>query len=76
MGAGLGVAVVMYFLNLVANITQSASFLRYITPFGYAEGADILSDGALNLSYLAVGAVFTAIGILAAFWEYCWKDIH
>lgn len=30
-------------LNLIANITDSADFLRYITPFGYAEGADIVT---------------------------------
>ena len=72
----MGIAIGMYFLNIVANLTEQAKFLKYITPFGYAEGADILSNGALNLSYLAVGAVFTAIGILAAFWEYRRKDIH
>ena len=76
LGVGLGLASMLYFLNIIANITESAEFLKYITPFGYAEGADVISDGALNLRYLAVGAVFTAIGILAAFWEYRRKDIH
>ena len=39
-GIGLGIATVMYFLNIVANISESAEFLKYITPFGYAESAD------------------------------------
>ena len=76
LGIGMGITISMYFLNIIANLTERAKFLKYITPFGYAEGADVLSDGALNLCYLAVGAVFTAIGILAAFWEYRRKDIH
>ena len=76
LGIGMGITICMYFLNLVANLSKQAKFLKYITPFGYAEGADILTDGHLNPSYLAVGAAFTAIGILAAFWEYGRKDIH
>lgn len=76
LGIGMGLTICFYFLNLVANLSKQAKFLKYITPFGFAEGADILSDGCLNLRYLAVGAVFTIIGIAAAFWEYNRKDIH
>ena len=39
-GVGLGIAVMMYFMNLIANIAEVAEFLKYITPFGYCEGAD------------------------------------
>ena len=76
LGIGMGLTICFYFLNLVANLSKQAKFLKYITPFGFAEGADVLSDGCLNLRYLAVGAVFTIIGIAAAFWEYNRKDIH
>lgn len=44
-GVGLGIAVLMYFLNIIANIADVAEFLKYITPFGYCEGADIVSGG-------------------------------
>ncbi len=76
LGIGMGLTICLYFLNLMANLSQNAKFLKYITPFGYAEGADVLSDGCLNPRYLAVGAAFTALGILAAFWQYRRKDIH
>ena len=76
LGIGMGLTISMYFLNLVANLSKNAKFLKYITPFGYAEGADLISDGRINLQYLAVGAAFTALGILAAFWQYHRKDIH
>ena len=69
-------AICFYFLNLIANLSKQAKFLKYITPFGYAEGADLLSDGRLNPEYLAVGLCFAAAGILAAFWQYGKKDIH
>ncbi|MDO4554943.1 MAG: ABC transporter permease subunit [Lachnospiraceae bacterium] len=73
---GLGLTVVMYFLNLTANITSSASFLKYITPFSYVESADILSDGSLNASYILAGMFFTVAGIVAAYLKYNRKDIH
>ncbi len=75
MGIGLGLAAGAYFLNIIANLTEEAALLKYITPFGYAEGADILTDGVINGKYLATGLVLTAIGICAALWQYLRKDI-
>ena len=75
-GIGIGVAVGMYFLNLIANISDSASFLKYVTPFGYCDGADIAANGRLDGTLLAIGLGLTVIGILAAYWHYPRKDIH
>ncbi len=75
-GIGLGLAVILYFLSLVANIAKSAEFLNYITPFGYCNGADIVSGGKLNFGMIAIGLVIGAAGILAAYLKYPGKDIH
>lgn len=75
-GVGLGIAAMMYVLNLIANIAESAEFLKYITPFGYCEGADIVKDKALNGAMVTVGMIFCAIGITAAYVKYTRKDIH
>lgn len=72
---GLGIAVLMYFLNLIANISDQAEFLKYITPFGYAEGADLISSGHLNGSLLLMGAIYSAAATLAAYVKYLKKDI-
>ncbi len=76
LGIGLGLATVMYFLNIVANISDSAEFLKYITPFGYTEGADIVANGSLDTAMVLLGMAYTAIGIAAAYWKYCKKDIQ
>ena len=76
MGIGLGLATIMYFLNLIANISDSAAFLKYITPFGFAEGADIVTDLSLNMHYVIPGMVLGIFGIAAAYWEYTRKDIQ
>ena len=75
-GLGLGIATVMYFLNLIANIADVAAFLKYITPFGYCEGAGIVSNGGLDGVMVSVGAVIGIAGIIIAYLKYTKKDIH
>ena len=75
-GVGLGMAVMMYFLNLIANIADAAEFLKYITPFGYCEAADIVSNGSLDSTLVMIGAVMGICGIMIAYLKYTKKDIH
>lgn len=75
LGVGLGVAILMYFLNLLSNITEDAEFLKYITPFGFADGAKIVSDMELDIKLILIGMGFMIIGILAAYFKYTRKDI-
>ena len=75
LGMGLGLATILYFLNIIKNISDKAAFLKYFTPFAYAEPADIISDARLNGSLIALGIACTALGIIAAFWKYNRKDI-
>lgn len=75
-GVGLGIATMMYFLNLISNITESAKFLKYITPFAYCEGADIVSKGTLDSKLITIGMVLGISGIVIAFFKYLQKDIH
>ena len=58
------------------SVTEKMKFLKYFTPFAYAEGADILTAGKLDGKLVAIGMVITAAGIAAAFWQYGRKDIH
>ncbi len=74
-GAGLGIAAVMYFLNLIANITESAKFLKYVTPFAYCEGAEIAANGSLDGTLVMIGAALGLAGIAAAYLKYAKKDI-
>lgn len=76
MGIGIGVAAIMYFLNIVANISSDAKVLKYITPFGYTEASDIINDHALNMEYLACGMIIMVVGIVVAYVKYMKKDIR
>ena len=75
-GVGIGIAALLYFMNLVANITEKAAFLKRLTPFGFCDGADILSDGKLDCGMIAIGLTAALVGVLAAYLCYPKKDIH
>lgn len=75
-GIGLGIAAVMYFLNLISNIAESAKFLKYITPFAYCEGADLVTNGRLDGARVAVGMAAGILLAAAGCYHYAKKDIH
>lgn len=75
LGIGLGVAILMYFLNLIGNIAEAARPLKYVTPFAFCDGADIVTSGTLDWPKVAIGAAFTAAGIATAYFRYGRKDI-
>ena len=75
LGAALGFVFATYFLNIVSNLTEDLEPLKFVTPFGYTDGSYIVPERALEIKYLAVGLVISAIGIAAAYWKYTKKDI-
>lgn len=76
LGVGLGAAFVLYFMNILANLTDGAEFLRYVTPFSYADGTQIVANGGIEAKYLIPGLLYAAVGICAAFVQYNRKDLR
>ncbi|MBP5418040.1 MAG: ABC transporter permease subunit [Clostridiales bacterium] len=76
LGIGIGVACLMYFLNIVANISTSARFLKYVSAFAYTDTADIIESGHLELKYLLPGMVFMIAGVVIAYVRYEKKDLR
>ena len=75
-GIGLGIAAIMYFQNLIANITKAAKFLKYVTPFGYCEGDNIVTNGSLDGTLVSIGMAIGIAGIIFAYLKYSRKDIQ
>ncbi len=74
-GAGLGLAAILYFINIIANITEEAQWLKYFTPFAYADAADIISEAAADPVLCAIGGAVTLAAAAGAFIIYIKKDI-
>lgn len=75
-GLGLGLALTLYFIELLANIADSVSWLHYFTPFGYADGATIMTEQSLDSGMLLIGAAVSVVGVATGFIKYRNKDIY
>lgn len=76
LGIGLGIAAMLYFLNLITNLSDSAQCLKYITPFGYAEGSEIVVSAGLDGKLVSLRILYGILGIAAAYARYCKKEIR
>lgn len=74
-GLGLGIALLMYFLSLFVNIAEEAAPLRFVTPFIYADAANILSGDGLDAGLTALHMGYAALAVGVAFGKYTRKDI-
>ncbi len=75
-GIGLGLAIGTYFMNLLANLSEDLELLKYLTPYGYTEAAEIVSEQCLDGEKVLIGMGLAGIGVAAAYIKYIRKDIH
>lgn len=75
LAAGIGIVFGLYFLNILANITEDAAFLKNLTPFALADGAGIRESGGLEGKYIAVSAFVVIAAVTLAFLRYRKKDL-
>lgn len=75
LGIGMGIALILYFLNLLSNLIPKVEFIKYITPFSYTDASKIITDLSIEPKYLFAGCLLAAAGIAAGFFQYNRKDI-
>lgn len=75
LGIGIGISFGLYFVNIIANLTEALEFIKYLTPFGYADSGHIIAEGSLEPISLVLGTVFAIGGIVLAYIKYSKKDI-
>ncbi len=75
-GIGLGLAALLYFMNLICNISEDAEFLKYITPYAYAEPSTIIAELSIEFVPVLLGVIYTLILLVVGFVKYTRKDIN
>lgn len=75
LGLGLGMAALFYFLNLLRNLSSSADFLKYVTPYAYTEAAEIAASQKLAPELLGLGIFVSVLFVGLGFFVYGKKDI-
>ncbi len=67
--AVVGIAVVMYVVNIVANLNNSLNWLKYFSFFHYYDSAKMLVDGEIGwLTWIVLPGVFVIGSLLAMGW--------
>lgn len=74
-GTGLGMAILLFALDMMCRIIPAIENLKYVTPFYYSNAADIFTEGTLNGGMLGIGAGVTFAALIAAWMKYCRKDL-
>ena len=74
-GLGLGIGLLMYILNIMANISDKLEMVKYISPFGYCEASDILVNGSLDFSKILIALIIFSLSLAAGYFIYNKKDI-
>lgn len=74
-GLGIGIALLLYFMDMMARIFDSLKGFRAITPFYYANAADVITNGSINGNYLFLGILITMVCLVAGTLIYKKRDL-
>ncbi|MEI7885061.1 MAG: ABC transporter permease subunit [Clostridia bacterium] len=64
-----------YALSVAINIQSNLKSLRFLTPFRYFEGVDLMKGKALELNYLLLSGIIIVIMVLASYYLYEKRDL-
>lgn len=73
-GLAMGLAAGLYFLGLLINLDEDMAFLRFVTPYYYADAARVFAGESLTASILA-GCAWGLLGAAFGLRRYAGKDL-
>jgi ABC-2 type transport system permease protein len=74
-GLALGIAVLFYLMDIMCNIVPDLEFLRFFTPFYYANAAQIYSGGDSRIGLMFLGLAVTIVAVFAGGMVYKKRDM-
>ncbi len=75
MGAGLGIALLLYAVDLMCRIIPAIKNMKYITPFYFANASDIFSDETVDIWMICICIMITVISFILAQVIYKKRDL-
>ena len=73
-GLSMGLAALLYFLGIIINLDAGLDWLRYVTPYYYADAARLFA-GEVSAGPLTAGCVWGVGSAALGVWWYQRKDI-
>ncbi|HHV54740.1 MAG TPA: ABC transporter permease subunit [Firmicutes bacterium] len=74
--AAVGAVMGFYFLGIASGVSPRLDWLRYLSPFKYADAADIIASGGPGIFDVVVLAGVAVLAVLATYVVYGRKDIQ
>lgn len=74
-GIGLGIVLMLYAYDLIARIIPDLSSYKIISPFSFANAADILSSGETDIPAAVTGIIVLVVSLGTAYTIYNRRDL-
>lgn len=71
----MGLAMGLYFMGILVNIHEKAAFLKYVTPFYFADASYIFTTQQCRLPFLLLSLFISLLAGIFALWVYEKKDL-
>lgn len=75
LGTGLGIVLLLYAYDLIARVIPELSDQKIISPFSYANAADIFSTGKADTLAIMIGIIVLFLSMCIAFIVYTKRDL-
>lgn len=74
-GVGIGVALLLYGYDILSRISPKMSDYKLVSPFSYANAAEILSGENIYVSALILGIIVCLICVITSIMVYSKRDL-
>ncbi len=74
-GGALGLAMLLYVLDLLCRVLPDLEDLKYITPYYFSNAADIFTSGEVNVGMVIIALCITVFSVTAAVVIYRKRDL-
>jgi len=75
MSVSLGLVIGLFFLDIIATLTDELNFLKYITPYEYVNAVSIVNNQTIDLIYLIISIAIIITSGFVTWFFYNRKDI-
>jgi len=74
-GIGLGMAIISYFVQVLAEMNEKAEFLKYFTVYTLSDIRNVIIENTINPLMIVLSVFITVLFIVFSYIEYARKEL-
>ncbi|MGL6300034.1 ABC transporter permease subunit [Streptococcus iniae] len=75
-GLGMGLVLLMYFMDMICRIVEHMDYVKYLTPFYYANATDRFANTSINWTLIVIAFALSMCSVFMAKIIYAKRDIN